>query len=123
MPLGLGRPPYTGVASRGLQVWLASLGSPSRGLAAPADVAIGLCPLPTPRLNSKFTPFFPPSPHPGGSRPDLGPKVPRDVLPRSSRLLKDPAAWEWNSEAAALRSEITSGLSSRLSLRSISRTR
>ncbi|XP_044791415.1 uncharacterized protein LOC123331458 isoform X2 [Bubalus bubalis] len=27
----------------------------------------------------------------------LGPTVPRDVLPRSSRLIKDPAAWERNS--------------------------
>lgn len=68
----------------------------SRPGRAQEDVAIGLW---LPRLSSKFTPFFPPQPA-SRRKPEptpLGPTVPRDVLPRSSRLLKDPAAWERNS--------------------------
>lgn len=113
---GLSIPESRAAVSRAARLPRVALSRPGR---SQLDVAIGLW---LPQLSSKFTPFFPPQPA-SRRQPEptpLAPTVPRDVLLAAP---KGPRGLGTEFEAAALRSEITSGLSSRLSLRSISRTR
>lgn len=125
VPPGLGRPPYTGVASRGLQVWLASLGSPSRGWPLPAGRRHRpLRPSPAPAKLQVHSLLPSPARIPEAAGAD--PARAQGAQGCSAQKLaapKGPCGLGMEFEAAALRSEITSGLSSRLSLRSISRTR